>query len=301
MDILSSLNKNGSGINLKDLTSSLVAAEIEPVRATITARRTATETSISALGQVRAGLDRLGSAIGALQATPVLSAQTSGTSAAVSFTDRAKLTEGTTDLNVLNLASRQVLEFRGFADKDAVMGGGSITVDIGVWIDPANGDFFADPEKQSQTLTFAANATLSEVADALNALDGMSARVLDKGDGTFSLGIASEMGAGSGLRFSVTPDGPESSLGVVDTTVGVSAFQIQAASDALLEVDGIAVLRPSNAIDDLLPGARIDLTRLGPTSITISRDRDTASSNMEFLVASVNETLGLLSLSLIHI
>ena len=295
MDILSSLNKNGSGINLKDLTSSLVAAEIEPVRATITARRTATETSISALGQVRAGLDRLGSAIGALQATPVLSAQTSGTSAAVSFTDRAKLTEGTTDLNVLNLASRQVLEFRGFADKDAVMGGGSITVDIGVWIDPANGDFFADPEKQSQTLTFAANATLSEVADALNALDGMSARVLDKGDGTFSLGIASEMGAGSGLRFSVTPDGPESSLGVVDTTVGVSAFQIQAASDALLEVDGIAVLRPSNAIDDLLPGARIDLTRLGPTSITISRDRDTASSNMEFLVASVNETLGLLS------
>jgi flagellar hook-associated protein 2 len=295
MDILSAINKNGSGINLKDLTASLVAAEIEPVRATINARKTATETSISALGQIRAGLDRLGGAMGALRESPVLSAQTSGNGAVVTFTDRAKLTEGTTELNVLNLASRQVLEFRGFNAQDAVIGGGTITVDIGVWVDPENGEFFADPEKQSQSLSIPANATLTDIADALNALDGMSARVLDKGDGTFSLGIASEMGAGSALRFSVTPDAPESTLAALDTAAGVSTFQIQSASDALLEVDGIAVLRSSNSIDDLLPGAKIDLTRLGATTITVARDRDTASTNMEFLVASVNETLGLLA------
>jgi flagellar hook-associated protein 2 len=294
MDILSALNKNGSGINLKDLTSTLVAAEIEPVRATINARKTTTEASISALGQVRSGLDRLGSAISVLQSTPVLGAEITGNGAEVTFTDRSKLTEGTTELNVLNLASRQVLEFRGFASMDTVVGGGTLTVDTGVWVDPANGSFVADPQKQSQTLTLGANATLSQIAEALNALDGVSARVLDKGDGTFSLGIASELGAGSGLRFTVTPDGPDSTLAALDTQAGVSAVQIQAASDALLEVDGIAVLRPSNAIDDLLPGARIDLTRVGTTSITVARDRDTASTNMEFMVASLNETLGLL-------
>ena len=294
MDILSALNKNGSGINLKDLTSSLVAAEIEPVRATITARKTTTEASISALGQVRSGLDRLGSAISVLQSTPVLGAEITGNGAEVTFTDRSKLTEGTTELNVLNLASRQVLEFRGFASMDTVVGGGTLTVDTGVWVDPANGSFVADPQKQSQTLTLGANATLSQIAEALNALDGVSARVLDKGDGTFSLGIASDLGAGSGLRFAVTPDGQSSTLAALDTQAGVSAVQIQAASDALLEVDGIAVLRPSNAIEDLLPGARIDLTRVGTTSIYIARDRDIASTNMEFMVASLNETLTLL-------
>ena len=30
VDILSTLNKNGSGLNLSDLTTSLVAAEIQP-------------------------------------------------------------------------------------------------------------------------------------------------------------------------------------------------------------------------------------------------------------------------------
>lgn len=294
MDILSALNKNGSGINLKDLTSTLVAAEIEPVRATINARKTTTEASISALGQVRSGLDRLGSAISVLQSTPVLGAEITGNGAEVTFTDRSKLTEGTTELNVLNLASRQVLEFRGFASMDTVVGGGTLTVDTGVWVDPANGSFVADPQKQSQTLTLGANATLSQIAEALNALDGVSARVLDKGDGTFSLGIASELGASSGLRFAVTPDGPGSTLASLDTQAGVSTVEIQGASDALVEVDGIAVLRPSNAIDDLLPGAQIDLTRVGTTSIYIARDRDIASTNMEFMVASLNETLGLL-------
>lgn len=294
MDILSTLNKNGSGLNLRDLTASLVAAEIEPIRSSVNARLTTTETSISALGQVRAGLDRLGSATAALKASPVLTAQTSGVGASVTFTEKAKLTEGTTELNVLSLATRQVLEFSGFAGKDAVVGGGTFTVDIGVWIDPANGTFFADPDKTAQSLTVPADATLSEIADALNALDGISARVLSKGDGTFSLGVASETGAGSAVRFSVSPDSAPSGLSIFDTTAGVSGVQIQPAGDALLEVDGIAILRSSNAVDDILPGARIDLTRVGLSTITIARDRETASTNMEFLVASLNETLTLL-------
>ncbi len=47
VDILSKLNTNGSGLNLRDLTKSLVAAEITPLQQAQTEKAGAAQVSIS--------------------------------------------------------------------------------------------------------------------------------------------------------------------------------------------------------------------------------------------------------------
>lgn len=297
VDILSKLNTNGSGLNLRELTSTLVAAEIEPLKARQTSRSEAAQLSISALGQVRSQFGALNSAVATLRENPVLAAKSGNAGVGVTITDPGKIANSVTSIEVEQLATRQVLEFGGYTSADALVGAGSLQVEVGVWFEDVNGDpaFALNPASTVNTLNIPAGVTLSMLAETLNALPGMAARVLDKGDGTFSLGIVSEPGAGSALRFTVAQTVP--GLSAFDTTTTNAARQIQAAQDAVLLVDGIAVSRPSNVIDDLIPGATLDITAPAGTVTTVSftRDIETAKLNMQALVEQVNNTRKLLT------
>jgi flagellar hook-associated protein 2 len=297
VDILSSLNTNGSGLNLRQLTSSLVAAEIEPLKARQTSRSETAQLSISALGQVRSQFGALNSAVATLRENPVLGARSGNAGVGVTITDPSKITNSTTSIEVGQLATRQVLEFGGYTSADALVGAGSLQIEVGVWFEDVNGDpaFALNPDSTVNTLNIPAGVTLSMLAETLDALPGMAARVLDKGDGTFSLGIVSEPGAGSALRFTVAET--VAGLAAFDTNTTNATRQIQAAQDAVLLVDGITVSRPTNVIDDLIPGATLDITAPAGTATTVSftRDIETARLNMQALVEQVNITRKLLT------
>ena len=297
VDILSSLNTNGSGLNLRELTTSLVAAEIEPLKARQTSRAETAQLSISALGQVRSQFGALNSAVATLRENPLLGANSGNAGVGVTITDPSKVTNSTTSIEVGQLATRQVLEFGGYASADALVGAGSLQIEVGVWFEDVNGDpaFALNPASTVNTLNIPEGVTLSMLAETLDALPGMAARVLDKGDGTFSLGIVSEPGAGSALRFTVAET--VAGLAAFDTTTTNETRQIQAAQDAVLFVDGITVSRPTNVIDDLIPGATLDITAPAGTATTVSftRDIETARLNMQALVEQVNITRRLLT------
>lgn len=297
VDILSSLNTNGSGLNLRQLTSSLVAAEIEPLKARQTSRSETAQLSISALGQVRSQFGALNSAVATLRENPVLGARSGNAGVGVTITDPSKITNSTTSIEVGQLATRQVLEFGGYTSADALVGAGSLQIEVGVWFEDVNGDpaFALNPDSTVNTLNIPEGVTLSMLAETLDALPGMAARVLDKGDGTFSLGIVSEPGAGSALRFTVAET--VAGLAAFDTNTTNATRQIQAAQNAVLLVDGITVSRPTNVIDDLIPGATLDITAPAGTATTVSftRDIETARLNMQALVEQVNITRKLLT------
>lgn len=296
VDILSKLNTNGSGLNLRDLATSLTAAEITPLQQAQTKKADAAQLSLSALGQIRSQFTALNSAVSILRENPVLRASSSNAGVAVRVTDASKVTDQTMMIEVEQIAQRQVLEFAGFTSKDAPVGAGSLQVEVGVWYDNNGTQSFAvDPESTVRTLSIPAGATLSMLAETLDALPGMQARVVDKGDGTFSLGVVSEPGAASALRFTATETA--AGLSAFDTRSGNATAQIQAAQDAILSVDGIAVSRKSNVIDDLVPGATLDITaQAGAVArVEFARDIETARVNMQALVDQVNATRKLLS------
>lgn len=297
VDILSRLNTNGSGLNIRELTTSLVSAEIDPLKERETSRAKTAELSISALGQVRAQFTALNAAVTTLRENPVLAARSGNSGVGVKITDPSKVSTQTTSIEVAQVAKRQVLEFGGFTSTDALVGAGSLQVEVGVWFDDANGDpaFALNPESTVRTLNIPEGVTLSMLAETLDVLPGLSARVVDKGDGTFSLGVVSETGAGQALRFVATETVP--GLATFDTTLTNETRQIQAAQDAVLLVDGIAVSRPGNVMTDVIPGVELDITAPEGTStaITFSRDIETARINMQALVEQLNGTRKLLS------
>ena len=297
VDILSSLNKNGSGLNLRDLTASLVSAEIDPQKARQTERVDAATTQISALGEVRAQFGALSTAVDILRQNPILRANSGNDGVAVTITDPSNIASQTMSIGVQKVAQRQVLEFTGFTGLDQAVGAGSLQIAIGTWGEDALGapEFTLNPDSTVRTLTIPTGATLSMLAETMNSIPGLQARVLDKGDGPFSLGVVSEMGAAAALNITVTETEP--GLAAFDTNTTIETVQIQAAQDAEISVDGITVSRRTNVIDDLIPGARLDITAPEGTTTTVnfSRNIETARLNMEALVEQVNNTRNLLN------
>lgn len=297
VDILSSLNKNGSGLNLRDLTASLVSAEIDPQKARQTERVDAATTQISALGEVRAQFGALSTAVDILRQNPILRANSGNDGVAVTITDPSKIASQTMSIGVQKVAQRQVMEFTGFTGLDQAVGAGTLQIAVGTWGEDALGapEFTLNPDSTVRTLTIPTGATLSMLAETMNSIPGLQARVLDKGDGTFSLGVVSEMGAASALNITVTETEP--GLAAFDTNTTIETVQIQAAQDAEISVDGITVSRRTNVIDDLIPGARLDITAPEGTTTTVnfSRNIETARLNMDALVEQVNNTRNLLN------
>lgn len=297
VDLLSTLNKNGSGLNLSDLTASLVAAEIQPRQKAEQKKLDSANLSISTLGQVRAQFQSLQTAVSNLQSSPILKAASGNSGVKVTITDPSKIANSSRSIGVVQTAQRQVLEFKNFTSADQTIGAGALKVEIGAWYtDASNSPAFAvNPASTVNTLNIPAGATLSQLAQTLDVLPGLSARVIDKGDGTFSLGIVSEAGAGQALRFTATETA--AGLAAFDTTATNATVQIQAAQDAVLQLDGITVTRPTNSIDDLIDGATLDISAPAgtQTSIDFTRDIETARTNLQFLVDQVNATLTKLS------
>ena len=289
-EILSRLNTNGSGLNLAELANSLVDAETLPKISAAQSTREEAELAISAYGTLRSSYQSLDSTLGSLAGAEVLQATSTSSNVGLTVTDRTTLAEGTTTIEVSQIAQRQVLEFTGFSSADDTIGTGSLTIDIGVWF--GDTDFAANPDFASETINIGDGATLSELAEALTSLDGVTARVLDRGDGTFTLGVVSELGAGQAIRLTAT-ETTTPGLAAFDNTATNTTVQVQAAQDAMVTVDGITVFRSSNSIDDIVPGATLTLT--GPTetaaTVSVARDMELAYAVLQDFVGSLNTTI----------
>lgn len=292
-DLLSALNKNGSGLNLRELTKTLVAAETTPRLSALESRMEKDAVKLSALGQVRAQFAALSGVLQEIAVNPVLTVTTSSSAIMPTVTDRNLLAEGQVPFEVQTLATRQVLEFGGFASAGDVMEAGRLTVERGSWDAATSSVFSADASLDAMTLDIPTGATLEEVAEMLSGLPGVTARVLNKGDGTFSLGIVGETGASNGLRLTANGTGGGAvALSTLDTGSTNAARQVQAAGDAKLIVDGIAISRSTNTVTDVLPGMSIALTAPVSGMLTVERDSAVAQENVEKLVAGLNATVG---------
>ncbi len=298
IDILSALNKTGSGINLKDLSAQLVEAATAAPKAAAQARIDSADLSISSLGTLRAQLTRFADGLTALQAADPLTVRSSLSAVGAKITDRSAVRPDTTQVGVLQLARAQVLEFGGFSSAEQALAAGTITLDVGVWYTAADGTeaFAPRPGATSYIVNVTEGMTLKQLAATMGQLDGLDAAIVDKGDGTFSLGLAGQTGAGNAVRLSVAEAVRGSGLAVFDTTTRNAEIQVQAAQNAVLTLNGVTLQRETNTVGDLVPGVELTLAATGgPASISVGRDAAQAQANVAALVAQLNDTRSLLS------
>ena len=237
-----------SGIDTKTLISELVAVERQPEQA-IQQHQSDDQTKLSTLASLISGLQNLQTASDALTLPSDLKTiKASSSQAAVAVSATGTATVGTHTMIVAQLAQAQTSVSGAFAsDTAGVAGAGSLQFTVG--------------SGAPVTITFSGSDTLDDIAARISAAGaGISASVVFDGTNYHIVVNGTQTGAANGISFAESDtQGP-----------GLNMTTLQSAQNASFSVDNLAVTRPTNSFNDVVPGLNITLqgtTTGGPPAI----------------------------------
>lgn len=140
-----------------------------------------------------------------------------------------------------------------------------------------------------------AGDTLESIARKINtqAEAGVNAVVVRVGDEDFRL-ILTAVGTGEANQIKLEDDGDVlAALGFLDSE-GEIKNQLQAAEDALLEINGLAVSRSTNVIKDLITDVTLELKTEGTATLTLDVDMEKVVKAVEKFVNEYNGFMDLI-------
>ncbi|MGB4114821.1 MAG: flagellar filament capping protein FliD, partial [Yoonia sp.] len=286
-DILSAVSSGGSGIQIKQLVTSLVASETGSERSLNQRRLDDTNTTISAMGQLSQKVGVFKDAMAAVAKAPSRQASSSTNAVTFEVTNAALASDVSASVSVERLASEQVLSFRFDASvtPNSAVNQGTVALNTQTW--DSDRSFTID----------ANNDTLSGLTEQLNAIDGLTASLMDTGTG-YALIVKSREGEGNALNADSInaiktamniADGATD--GVTDGTnnpLGVSS-SVVAAQDALLLVDGVTVQRSENAFEDLFVGHKVTLNANGTSRLASAETSTSVQDRINSFLTIAND------------
>lgn len=290
-----------SNLDVNTLVSSLMEVERAPLRA-LTAKNSKYQANLSAFGVTKGALSNLQTATRALSdaMTAIPATVASSAPAVATATAGAGTTPANFSLSVQSLAQAHRIYSGALAAANTVVGGGTITIDRGTY----NGTTFAvNGSVPAVTVTVPANATLTDIRDAINNADaGVTASIVNDGTG-FRLVIgADDTGAAQSMRIRTTDDdgGNTDSAGLSQLAfdpeavagAGRNMTQARAAADAAFSVDGLPMTRASNDVADAIGGVTFKLVGSGDTNIGVARDLTKMRNTLDELVKTYNSATG---------
>lgn len=289
----------GSGIDMTALANNLAVAQFAGKTDRLTTRSETLDKQISAASNLKSMLSSLSTSLGDRVRTGDLSPQpqvANGAVASGSLSGTSRPT-GTYSLEVTQLARNQTLASPAFAASTSTVGAGTLTVRFGT---VGAGSFAADTAHAAAAIAIPAGATLTEVANAINAAkSGVTAYVANTSEGT-KLVFKGQEGAANGfiVEAAEDPDVPGLSVLAWEPVSGAPAQLLAGAKDAAFTVDGLTMTAKSNSVKDAVPG--VDLTLTGtnagaPTRITFADTSSAISTVMQDLVSALNEVAAELS------
>jgi flagellar hook-associated protein 2 len=278
----------GSGVLNSDLVDQLVAAERGPKDNRLTQRTERTDALISAYGTLRSAVTELRlpmRQLGSADSLKSFSATSSGAGVDVSVSG-SDASRGSYNVKVISLAQSQALATREiFADRDATsVGQGTLTLSVG--------------DKTTEITIGDDNDTLQGLANSINdANAGVSAGVIDTGNGYQLVLSADETGTANAVSISAadsdnnnTDDQGLSRFAFnSDMALNSGLQQTIAASDAVMELNGVEVTRATNTIDDVVDGLSFNLTALGESNVKVEQDTAAVADRVQAFVDKFNE------------
>jgi flagellar hook-associated protein 2 len=207
-DVLSSVNRNGSGMDLAGVVTALVDAETVPQRVLTERSKEATETSISAYGTLKGKVSDLNTNLTSLEASSGRLPFSDSSKVFISVIDETKASDFLADVAVSQLAAGQVQSFdlntalsSGATASTPLIASnatGTLTITASAWDD---GD---SSTTDSKTVTInSTNNTVEGLKNALNELGGIGAEIIDTGSGVKLL-VKSETGTQNALTITTS-------------------------------------------------------------------------------------------------
>ncbi len=265
---LSTLGIGSKGALSYDIIDKLKKADTESIIKPIEQKLELNKLKQDKLSELTKSVRELNTEVVAMSDPALYSAKETslaGSTIAVETTEKAKA--GSYSFDVLNLATNDIKQSQnGYAYDEALMGAGSMTLQIG-----------SGADQKSFTIDVSSTDSIKDVVKKINeGTDGkIEASLLNVG-GTdpYHLVLKSTQ-TGASNNITVTGDYAFDQVG-------------DGAKDATFDFDGIQITRASNKIDDLVEGMTITLEKEGKTNVTIKQDNGKLIEGMEKFVEKYN-------------
>ena len=267
---MATISNLGVGMpGLQDLYDKLQAAEETKLTA-IATQKTKYDAQITGYGKLQSALTTLQTAAAKLAKTDTWnSTSVTSTNTAFAATTSTNANVGEFTINVSKIAKGQVLTTApGTIDSNtkqlgATTAGNSRTITITQ----------AGADSKPLTVTLAdGDTTLNGIAKAINAANGnVSASIVKADTGDYRLMLSSKTtGTDSDMTVTVTGDD------TLNAVIGGAALNEQVESqNAVVNVNGIDIIRQSNTVTDALPGVTLTLKAPSTADETLSVTRST--------------------------
>jgi flagellar hook-associated protein 2 len=283
----------GSGLDVQNIVSQLVALEKAPLRQLQT-QASSFQTKLSTFGTIKSQVSAMGEAAAKLSSNSGWNAvtATSSNTAAIGVTASAGAPTTSLTMQVSQLAAAQSTASTAVPNGSS-MGDGSLTIQLGQWA----GTSFTAGAAAPISITIGATDTLSAIASKINdAGAGVSATVLRDASGERLLVRSRETGEANGFRITAADaDGnntDSNGLSRLAFDAGNLSGQSlsQSGRNALATVNNVPISSASNRLTDALPGMSIQLQQITaqPVEISVTTDAETIKKNVQAFVDSYN-------------
>lgn len=295
-----------SGLDTNSIVTQLVAAERGPLNL-IAQKKAALQSKISAFGTLKSSLSSFQTALANLSTSNKFSAQSTTISDATIFsaTANGKATNGDYSVTVNQLAQNQKLAMDGFASKTDIVGSGTLTITLGSY-DSGTNTFNANADKTPVNVVIPAGSdSLEKVRDAINSANaGVSASIVNDGstNGNRLVITSKDSGVENSIKISVADDDGNAlddnglSKLAFDPTLtvgnGKNLSQKQEAKNALLNVDGIDIVKSSNNITDAIEGVTLNLLKVSDgtaANLNVTTDSAAIEASVTAFVKAYND------------
>jgi flagellar hook-associated protein 2 len=286
----------GSGLDINSIVQGIVSAEGNAKTLLLANKGADIEAEISAFGGLK-------SILSTSVAPPLSFLKTASNFESISLTSAdttvftatastGSVAPGVSGIKVVDLAEAHKLmtgDLPVFANEDAVVGTGVLTISVGA----SNFNVTID----------SSNETMAGIRNAINnATDntGVSATIINVDDGIGGIEaklVLSSDNTGTANAITVTVDDDDltdadnSGLSVFDSATQLTT--LNAAVDAIIEVDGQTVTSSSNTIVDAIDGVTITALKedVGVYDLTVSTNTAIIKSNIELFVTNYSSLI----------
>lgn len=286
----------GSGLDTKSIVNALVAAEIVPQREALKTRQSNISNQLSAFGRLKSAMTAFQNTLNDLRKETNFQQRSASLSDDKYFgiSTTAKAVPGQFSVEVRSLAEPQKLitQAGAFTTSSATVGTGSLEITSG------SDSFTVNIGEGRKTLAGIRDAINSSKDN--NSVNASIVNVDDGNGGTEARLILTARNPGLDNEISVVANDADGSNGPnegLNRLASANLVEQQAATDALILVDGLPATRSSNSISDVIDGVTLNLkeAELGKqTIVTVDVDKKKIGDSVQKFVDAYNTLQGVM-------
>jgi flagellar hook-associated protein 2 len=275
----------GSGLDVNSIVTQLMTLEQRPI-GTLNTKEAGFQAKLTAYGSLKGAFSAVQSAAKALTVATTFTSRTVAVSdpTILSAAADTTATAGSYAVEVTQLAKYHAVRSNtAYAATTETLNTGTLAIKVGVG---ATVNVTID----------SSNNTLAGIRQAINdANAGVTATIVNTGTTNRLVLTSNTLGSAGTVDVAVTEDGigpyDHALADLKSTGLGTILVETQAADDAQFKINNIAINRSSNTVGDAIGGVTLNLTKLGTTSVAISKNTGATATAINAFVKAYNDAV----------